>query len=295
MFRSNQRNPAHSTHRHNNKMFRNLSIGITCAWFTVFAIIPCIILLLTSLLSPGDPELLRLQFSLNNFTKLLNPVYGRIFFRSFFLAASCTSICLCIAYPFSYIIARMQHTAKHIWLLLVTIPFWTSSLVRSYALMAILKTHGLINHYLMRLHLIDTPCQFLYTNTATMLGLVYTLLPLMILPLYAHIEKLDQKLLDAARDLGASNLQVFRKIIIPLTMPGILAGCMLVMLPAMTIFYIPDLLGGARTVLLGNLIQTQFITARNWPMGASISVTITLIIGLSLWVYVKKYRSELQG
>ncbi len=243
----------------------------------------------------GDNEMVRLQLTLNNYLRLLDPNYFRVFVRSFLLAGACTLGCLVLAYPFSYCIARLPERYKGVSLLLVIIPFWTSSLIRSYAIVALLKTHGIINSLLIWMGIINAPLQLMYTNTATLIGLVYTLLPLMILPLYVNIEKLDTRFIDAARDLGARKYQVFFKIVLPLTFPGIAAGCLLVFLPAMTLFYIPDLLGGAKTILIGNIIQNQFLAARDWPMGATISVALTLLMGIVLLVYWRHYpnREEL--
>lgn len=272
-------------------IFPKFSIGITWFWLAVFALIPSFLLFMTSILLPGDSELVRLQFTAENYFLLFNPSYLRVFFRSFLLAGTCTLGCLLLAYPFSYSIARLPERYKGFCLILVIIPFWTSSLIRSYAIVAILKTHGILNSVLLWLGLIEKPLQLLYTNTATLIGLIYALLPLMILPVYASIEKLDTRLIDAARDLGARKHHIFFKVLLPLTLPGILAGCVLVFLPAMTLFYIPDLLGGAKTILLGNIIQNQFLTARNWPMGAAISVALTLLMGavfLIYWRYSKR-------
>lgn len=272
-----------------HKIFRKFSIILIWVWLTIFALIPNLFLLITSVLTPGDSELVRLQLSLSNYLHLFNTDFLQIFWRSFSLAGICTLISLVIAFPFSYLITRTTEKYKNILLLLVIIPFWTSSLIRSYAIMAILKTHGILNKLLLFLNIIDKPIQIMYTNTATLIGLIYALLPLMILPLYTSIEKLDHKLIDAAKDLGATRYQVLSKIILPLTSPGIFAGCILVFLPAMTMFYIPDLMGGAKTIMIGNTIQNQFLASRNWPMGATINVALTLLMGIVLIYYWKKH------
>lgn len=275
-----------------DKIFRRFSISIVWFWLTIFALIPGFLLFMTSLLVQGDTELVRLQLTINNYLRLFSESYMWVFLRSFILAGSCTLVCLLLAYPFSYLIARFSERHKGILLLLVIIPFWTSSLIRSYAIVALLKTHGIVNSLLLWLGLIDKPVQILYTNISTLIGLIYALLPLMILPLYASIEKLDRRLIDAARDLGARNHHIFFKILLPLTLPGILAGCVLVLLPAMTIFYIPDLLGGAKTILIGNMIQNQFLATRDWPMGAAMSVALTLLMSIILFIYWCYYRNR---
>ncbi len=275
------------------RIFSRFTIGITWLWLALFALAPSFLLLITSFLLQDDTGLVRLRFTLMHYGRLFDSMYLNIFFRSFSLAAVCTFGCLVLAYPFSYCLARLPHRFRSMLLLLVMVPFWTSSLIRSYAIVTILKTHGLLNSFLLYVGLIEKPLQLLYTNTATLVGLIYTLLPLMILPLYASIEKLDWRLVEAARDLGANKYRVFFYIILPLTLPGVLAGCVLVLLPAMTLFYVPDLLGGAKTCLLGNAIQSQFLTARDWPMGSTISVALIVLMGLALFVYWRFYGKRL--
>lgn len=277
--------------------FKYIAISIVWIWLAAFSLTPNLFVFITSFMQQGDNELVRLQFSLQSYFELLDPVYLKIFVRSFYIAGVCTFITLLIGYPFAYIIAKSKSHYKPILLLLVIIPFWTSSLIRTYAIIAVIKTHGLINSFLLWLGWIHQPLQLLFTNTAALIGLVYTLLPFMVLPLYANIEKLDSRLLDAAQDLGANKFRVFTKIIIPLTLPGIIAGSMLVFLPAMSLFYITDLLGGAKSLLLGNLIENQFLAARNWPLGAAVSIILTLIMGLMLLIYwrISKRNNEQQN
>jgi len=274
----------------NDSIFKRFSIAFIWVWLVAFALLPMLLVFMTGLLQQGDNELLRLQLTLNNYLALFNSVYLKIFLRSLELASICTLICLLMGYPFAYLIVRVSERMKAILLLFVIIPFWTSSLIRSYAIVAILKTHGILNHFLLMLGLIHQPLQLMYTPIAVLIGLVYSLLPFMILPLYANIEKLDGRLIDAARDLGATKSRIFFKIILPLTLPGIIAGSMLVLLPAMSMFYIPDLLGGAKTMLIGNLIQNQFMAARNWPTGSAVSIVLTLLMGIMLLIYWRSNR-----
>ena len=273
--------------------FKNFSIGSTWLWLAIFALIPNLLVLLTSIVEQGDTELIRLQLTFTHYLHLFDSVYVRIFLRSIFIALEVTLICLMLGYPFAFILARLRlsNRLKNLLLLLVIIPFWTSSLIRTYAIVIILKAKGILNTCLISLGLIDHPLQLLYTNTAASIGLIYALLPFMILPLYANIEKLDGRLLDVARDLGANSWQIFWKILIPLTLPGIIAGSTLVLLPAMSLFYISNILGGAKTMLIGNLIENQFLAARNWPMGSAVSVVLTLLMALMLLAY-NKSRSK---
>lgn len=271
--------------------FQRSAIFSVLSWLFIFALIPNALVFMTSLLEPGDNEIVHLSFTLDNYWVLLSPIYGKIFIRSLYIASLCTFASLILAYPFAYFLSRCQQF-KNLLLLFVIIPFWTSSLIRAYAIVALLKTHGLINAILLKLGLISIPLQLMYTHTAVVIGLVYNLLPFMILPLYANLEKLDHRLIDAARDLGANRLTILFKILIPLTIPGILAGCMLVFLPAMTMFFIPDLLGGSKTMLLGNLIQNQFLSARNWPVGSAVSIALTITMLFLAWLYKRYSKSN---
>lgn len=249
-------------------------------------------MVITSLLTPDPNTLVVFKFTLNNYSQILNNTYFKILLQSFSLAGSCTLICLVLSYPFAFIIARSKSRYKSFLLLLVIIPFWTSSLIRTYAIMAILKAKGIINVILLSLGIIHHPLQLLYSYSAVLIGCVYDFLPFMILPLYANIEKLNPEYIEAAHDLGANKFKTFIKIIIPLTMPGIIAGSVLVFLPAMTMFYIPVLLGGAKNLLLGNLIENQFLTANNWPAGAAISVFLTMIMCALVFIYWRSSKTK---
>jgi spermidine/putrescine transport system permease protein len=258
-------------------------------WFGLFALTPVVLVIIMSLLQYDAQHLIRWTPTSENYARLLNPIYFYVFWRSFLLASLCAGFCVIIAYPFTYFLARLK---KPLLLLLVIIPFWTSSLIRTYSIIALLKAKGLINTVLLHLHLITQPLEILYTNTAVMIGLIYNLLPFMILPLYASMEKLDLRLIEAARDLGANRITVFKRVIFPLTLPGLMSGILLVLLPAMTLFYIPDILGGARSLLVGNLITDQFLLAHNWPMGSAVSVSLGLLMAVLLWVYFKTNRDN---
>lgn len=273
--------------------FKQFSLSIIWFWLLIFALVPFGLVTIASFMSRNDTHLITLPFTFINYFQLNNSIYLKIFKESFYVAGICTSICLLLGYPFAYLIARMQNGFKGLLILLIIIPFWTSSLIRCYSMITILKPKGVINSILLGLGLIDKPLPLLFTDTSVMIGLVYNLLPFMILPLLTNIERLDHRLIDAARDLGANRLTTFRKIILPLTLPGILSGCILVFLPAMTIFYIPDLLGGSKSILLGNLIQNQFLIAENWPLGSAISIVFTLLLAILLLIYWRSTRSNL--
>lgn len=268
-----------------DRLFQWGSITLISLWLGLFALVPHVLILISSVLKQRNLQQSGHSFTLTHYTSLLNPLYFRIFWHSFMLASTCTCICLALGYPFAWLLSQVKSRYKHLLLLLVIIPFWTSSLIRTYAIIAILKAKGILNTILLAAGIIDQPLQLLYTNSAVVIGLVYDLLPFMILPLYANFEKLDGRYLDAARDLGATRTIIFFRIMVPLTLPGILGGSLLVFLPAMSLFYIPDILGGAKSMLLGNLIQRQFLAAYNWPLGAALSMILIGILGCLLFVY----------
>ncbi|MDD2605090.1 MAG: ABC transporter permease subunit [Desulfobacterales bacterium] len=268
--------------------FKTAVVAVVAFWILVFVLLPNLLVLAASVLARDEVRFIRPGFTLAHYRALMSTEILGIFVRSIAYAAGTTAICLAVGYPFAFLLARSS--ARKLLLMLVVIPFWTSSLVRTYALIIVLKANGLINTLLLETGLIQQPLPLLYSNTAVFIGLVYTLLPFMILPLYAAMEKFDPALMEAGYDLGASRLQVLRHILLPVTLPGIIAGATMVFLPALGLFYVPDLLGGARSMLLGNLIKNQFLAARNWPLGAAASMTLTLLMGLLLWAYFVSVR-----
>lgn len=274
-------------------LFRTLAVGGVMAWLLVFVAGPNLLVLGASFATRGESEFLALPLTLDSYARLLGPLFAGVFADSFTLAAGATLLCLAVGYPFAYILARLPKARRPLLLLLVIIPFWTNSLIRTYALVFILKTEGLLNAALLGLGLLSEPLSLLYTGAAVFVGLTYTLLPFMILPLYASIEKLDPRLLEAASDLGASRVQVFLRVTLPLTAPGVAAGCMLVFLPSFCLFYIPDILGGAKTLLVGNFIKNQFLSARDWPLGSAASVLLTGV--MALLAFLRLRLSPLAG
>jgi spermidine/putrescine transport system permease protein len=282
----------------NDSLFFRRSIVLAILlWMALFAFLPNLLVLLASFGRATDSLFLSPEFSLQSYQRLIDPLYGAILLSSLRLAGAVTVICLLCGYPFAAILARTQPPWRNWLLLLVVIPFWTNSLVRTYAMIAILNASGPLNKLLLYLGVIREPLQLMYTSGAVLAGLVYTLLPFMVLPLYAALERLDRRYVEVARDLGASPVQTFMRVILPLTMPGIISGCMLVFLPAVGMFYVADVLGGAKSMLLGNFIRDQFLTTRDWPFGAAASVAMTLTMALMLVLYWKSnaalHRQEL--
>lgn len=271
---------------HGSALFRRFSIGLIAAWLAVFVLLPTLMVIGTSLLSRDDGNFVALPLSAASYLRLLDPLYAGVFYESFVMAATATVLCLLIGYPFAWITARAPMPWRHLLLLLVIVPFWTNSLIRTYAVKLILATNGGLNSALTALGYSGEPLQLLYTQFAVITGMVYVLLPFMILPLYAVIEKLDGRLLEAAADLGAGPAQRFLRVVLPLTLPGIVAGALLVFLPALGLFYVSDVLGGARELLVGNLIRNEFLISRDWPFGAAASVSLVLVMALLLALYL---------
>ncbi len=266
---------------------QNAIITLVVGWLTLFVLVPNLMIIGTSFLTRDEANLIELTFTFDNYLRLLDPLYAKVLMHSFYMAIIATLLCLIIGYPFAYIVAKMPEKWRPFMLFLVIVPFWTNSLIRTYGLKIVLGTQGILNKSLMAMDIIDKPLRLMYTETAVMIGLVYILLPFMILPLYSAIEKLDNTYIEAAKDLGASKLQTITKVILPLTMPGIIGGCLLVLLPALGMFYISDLLGGAKNLLIGNVIKSQVLNARDWPFGAATSIALTIAMAIMLYAYYR--------
>ncbi len=265
----------------------------------VFVVVPLLIVVVFSFREADPFGGVRQNFSLEAYLRLLferdflddSLVFStstlRIFWRSLWLALATTLLSLAFALPVAYYIARQPAGRKNTLLLLVTIPFWTNLLIRTFCWILILRDTGLINTFLQNVGLISQPLPLLYTNAAVLLGLVYSYIPFMILPLYASLERLDVRLLEAAHDLYANRWRVFAKVTWPLAMPGVVAGCILVFIPALGAFITPQLLGGGRNLMLGSLIQLQFSSGRNWPFGAAVSLLLMAFVLLALLIYAR--------
>ncbi|MEZ8114681.1 spermidine/putrescine ABC transporter permease PotB [Vibrio splendidus] len=266
---------------------QNAIVALITGWLVLFVMIPNVMIIGTSFLTRDEANLIEMTFTLDNYLRLADPLYFKVLMHSFYMAIVATLLCLIIGYPFAYIVAKMPTKWRPIMLFLVIVPFWTNSLIRTYGLKVVLGTQGVLNKGLLALDIIDKPLRIMYSETAVMIGLVYILLPFMILPLYSAIEKLDDTYLEAAKDLGANKLQTLLKVVLPLTMPGIIGGCLLVLLPALGMFYISDLLGGAKNLLIGNVIKSQVLNARDWPFGAATSIALTTAMAVMLYAYYR--------
>ncbi|MEK6765644.1 MAG: ABC transporter permease [Planctomycetota bacterium] len=256
-------------------------------WLMFFFVIPLTIIFVYSFFERGIYGGIEYVFSFNNYYRVIDPLYLKAVLRTVYIASLNTLICLIIGYPLAYFISNQSQRKKNILLFLVTLPFWTNFLVRIYAWMIILRTEGFLNNVLLWMNLINKPFEILFTDKAVLIGMVYGYLPFMILPLYASIEKLDRNYLDAARDLGATPIKTFWRVIIPLTKPGIIAGSILVFVPSLGAFIIPDLLGGAKSMMIGNLIKDQFLSARDWPFGSALSFIVMAVVLILLMIYLR--------
>jgi spermidine/putrescine transport system permease protein len=256
-------------------------------WLVVFFLIPLAIVLAYSFARRGTYGGVVWDWNVQQYVRFVDPLYLDIFFRSAWIAILTTGVCLLVGYPFAFFIARQPTRYRNALLLLIMIPFWTNFLIRTYAWILILRTEGLVNTVLLNLNIIREPLTMLYTDGAVVLGLVYGYLPFMVLPLYASIEKFDFSLVEAAFDLGANEFWSFVRVVLPLTMPGIIAGCILVFVPSIGAFVTPDILGGAKTVMIGNLVQQQFLTSRDWPFGSAVSFILMIIVTLAIVVYFR--------
>ena len=270
-----------------NNKFQKITVAIIFSWLIFFVLIPNLLVLTVSFLTRDSSDFYALPFTLDNYMNLFNPLYAQVVWNSLYMSGIATIICLLIGYPFAFMVSKINPKYRPFLLFLVVLPFWTNSLIRIYGMKIFLGVKGVLNTMLMNIGILSEPIRILNSEVAVIIGLVYLLLPFMILPLYSAIEKLDGRLLEAARDLGANAVQRFFRVILPLTMPGIVAGCLLVLLPAMGMFYVADLLGGAKVLLVGNVIKSEFLISRNWPFGSAISIGLTILMALLIFVYYR--------
>lgn len=262
-------------------------IGPVTFWLLVFVAVPLIYVLFISFMKKGTYGGIELVFTFENYMQVIDPLYFKVFISSIVMATTTTILCILVGYPFAYFIAKKAPIKRTILLMLVIIPFLTNSLIRTYGWTILLRTEGIINTVLMKLNIISEPLSLMYNDFGVILVMVYTLLPFMVLPLYSSIEKLDNSLLEAAKDLGAKSVKTFFKVTLPLTLPGIFAGTIMVFIPTLGYFFIPDLIGGSKSILVGNLIKNQFLSARNWPFGAALSIVLIVFTLIMVGIYTK--------
>ena len=256
-------------------------------WLLVFFVLPLIFVLVCSFLQRGTYGGINWTFTLDNYQRLVSPLYWGVLWRSLQLATLTTAICLIVAYPLAFFIVTRPPRLRNVLLGLVVVPFWTNFLVRTYAWIVILGNEGVVNSLLQSLQLIDEPLNLLFTPFAVIIGLIYGYFPFMILPLYATLERFNFTLVEAAQDLGANHFRSFWRVVFPLTKRGIIAGSVLVFVPAVGAFITPDILGGAKTLMVGNVIQNQFLQARNWPFGSALSMVLMGIVLIPVLFYLQ--------
>lgn len=274
-----------STHLSNKSSFRTATLWLIWGWLLIFALLPNILVIAVSFLTRDTSDFISLPVNIDSYLRMVDPLYFEVFVHSLWMAGITTVLCLLLGYPFAWLVSRTSTRWQPLLMLLLILPFWTNSLVRVYALKLLLATNGLINKALIAIGLTDAPIDMLYTQGAVIIGLTYLLFPFMVLPLYAVFTDLRDDMLLASQDLGASKPQTFWHVVLPLTTPGIISGILLVLLPAMGMFYVADILGGSRNLLVGNIIKNQFLDARDWPFGAAASVLLTLAMAVLLLAY----------
>ena len=288
---------------------RTAVIAVPYLWLLMFFLVPFVIVLKISFsdaqisMPPYQPLLhwvsekaLQIQLNFGNFAFLVEDnLYCKAYLNSIWVAGVSTLLCLLLGYPMAYAIARSQSSTRNILLLLVILPFWTSFLLRVYAWIGILKNNGLINNTLMALGVIDQPIQMLQTDFAVYVGIVYSYLPFMILPLYANLEKLDLTLLEAAADLGCRPWKSFLKVTLPLSLPGIIAGCLLVFIPAVGEFVIPALLGDPGMLMIGKVLWTEFFNNRDWPVASAVAIALLLFLVIPIMFFQRAQDAEAGG
>ena len=287
-----------------------LGLGPALGIIGLFMIVPIGIIIVFSFMKAGAYGGVEHEFTFNAYIQFLfeenldgtlgfNTAYLRIFSRSFVLALVTTLLCLLVGFPTAYYISRQPASRKNMLVFLVTVPFWTNLLIRAYCWILLLRDNGLINNFLQGLGLLDEPITLLYTNFAIFLGLVYTHIPFMVLPIYAKVEKMDFNLLEAGHDLYAGRWQLMRHVILPLSSPGIIAGSLLVFVPCLGDFIIPNLLGGGKHLMIGSLIQLQFGSSHNWPFGSAAALILLAFVLVGMMIYVlgpaKKLKMEGAG
>jgi spermidine/putrescine transport system permease protein len=273
------------------RRLRAIFIAPAAALMFVSLVVPSAIICVYSLLTRGAYGGVERPFTLENYTRLFDPLYAVIFLRSFWIAGVSTALCLLLGFPLALFIARAG-ARKNLYLSLVILPFWTSFLIRTYAWMFLLRDTGLINTVLQAMGVIREPLPMLYNDGAVILGLVYGFLPFTVLPLYATLERLDQSLLEAAADLGSKPWDALWRVTMPLCAPGIRAAAILVFVPCLGTYLTSDLLGGSKTILIGNLVQNQFTASRDWPFGAAASLAL-MVVAMMLLFAVRRRGEEL--
>ena len=264
-----------------NRLFKNIFTIPVIIYTVLLILIPLVYILFLSFCTSDSYGGVLYQFTINNYLSIFDTTYIKMLLKSTFT----TIICIIISYPFALILRRKNAYIKNLVTKLIMVPFLTNSLIRTYGWIIILRKNGVINNILMQTGLISTPLSLMYNQLGIIIGMSYTLLPFMLLPVCSSVFGIDNNLIEAAKDLGAKPLQIFRKVIIPETLSGVFNGSLMVFIPAIGYFFIADILGGGKTMIIGNLIKNQFLAARNWPFGSAISIFLIIVTFLLVGVY----------
>jgi spermidine/putrescine transport system permease protein len=264
-------------------------------WLGAFLIVPMLLVAIVSVMQRDSLGNIVPDFSASNYIRFFEPLYLRIFAESLGLSLLTTVLCLLLGYPVAYFIAQAPASRQKLYLLLMMIPLWINFMIRAYAWILLLRAQGIVNTALQALDLIDQPLSLLYEPGTVLLGMVYTQLPFIVLPIYVSLEQVDRRLLEAAADLGASPMRTFWHITLPQTKAGVVAGCILVFVFSMGLFIVPDILGGSKTALFSNIIQNQFLSARNWPFGAALSVLLIAFCLVLISLYYRMAGGQSKG
>lgn len=266
--------------------------GPVSVWMILFVTLPMLFIIYISFMSRGVFGDVVYQFSMESYQTLLDSTYFKVILKSIKVAAFTTLLCLGLGYPFAYYIARKPPETASKLIMLIMIPFWTNSLMRLNSWLLLFQTSGPVNTFLQWSGLTDHPITFIYTDALVVLGMITNMLPFAVLPLYSSIEKLQKSLLEASSDLGATPVQTFCKVTLPLTFPGIFSAIILVFIPTLGIYTVSDILGGGKVLYIGNIIKNQFGVIRNWPLGAALSVLLLVITGLLIFIYTRFAKIE---
>ncbi|WP_236869924.1 ABC transporter permease [Candidatus Bandiella numerosa] len=275
----------------NDSLFRKAVIINTILWLFVTTIAPNLLIILISFTKKDPEQLINFSFTLENFSQALSPLFLKVYFNSLKIGIISVVLCLIFGYAYAFIMYREKNKfIKYFLLIAIIIPFWTSSLIRTYSIIFILKLNGFLNKLLLATGLIDSPLNMLYSNGAVIFGFVYTLIPFMIIPIFLSLRKIEYSLIESAKDLGASSTDIFLKIILPLSSTGVISGCSMVLLSSLGMFYLSDLLGGSKTVMIGNLIKDQILLNNNWNLASAISVILYLIVIFGIIFQRENYK-----
>ncbi|MBG9732872.1 ABC transporter permease [Paenibacillus alvei] len=264
-------------------------------WLTIFLVVPMIAVIAVSFMQRDELGNIVFSFTLNNYERFFDPLYLGIYWDTLWLSVLTTIICLLFSYPLAYYISTTSPAKQKLLLILITVPFWINFLIRTYAWVLLLRTQGIVNQTLLDLGWIAEPLQMLYTKGAVLLGMVYTFIPYMVLPIYVSLEQMDKRLLEASSDLGATKWKSFLHITLPQTKSGMMTGSVLVFVTTAGMFVVTDILGGAKAQMLSNIIQNQFLGARDWPFGSALSVVFVISSLIIIGLFNRALRSKYEA